>query len=1230
MNTAEHLEAITDTGRFEHLATLVLRKTDKNYEAIIHHGINAKGQPIVHPNDGFCLIPGSDPFHFLWVQHTTTRREGLRDKWLNDNKGDLVKAWERAQILKEEFPDAKFTVILSTNQRIPDEQSKAHLLDEDVYIKANELGLTVDIWEQSRYADFLDSNRDGQWFRKEFFGTDAQMLSSDMLLKLSEKSLATYKDRQFTSPDSWIDRQLVNRISQKPEQTTVTILVGESGYGKSAVAYSFLERHIESGGFGLFIPEHIIQGSISLEDALRKTLNSLCPSLLSEEASRIPDFIPNHSQFAIVVDDINQVANPQIHILKLVNWAQPPYMVVCPLWPRFRHLVRDLEKSSAVDVIAVEQLSLAEGVMAVMTVAEKAGLEVSRLDTRSIAGRLRFDPWLIGSFGKLLEGASREQLSDLIENVVGNFIRKRLAEIAYAVSGGFFEHEYQEALSVLTAYMLQKRNIYPDWSEVKTWFHNSPEHLKRVRQLCEDRKLCRVSDAQFRFQHDRVFYYFAVNCIVEFLANISENSDVLFDPYYAEILGQALVKSPQSETVINEIRDAAPLALVSTIHHINIPSSEYQELLVQKVKEWVQYRGSSFSTPESIRGAVANNFINIDSPVVLDLVNTDFRLEVRWLGDFARFRNGDAKSVIGYCSLLNGQISGISRDENSLWEDLVDHARQHHRQQIIRDLMPMLESPDENSLKGLLVLVGFLALHELQDSLAKRWEQATNKSEILAETLWAAIRCSNDYFEDRLLYSLMNWWANPPGVDSSQLLEWQESISSRIGHALAFDASQEFVNFLIEESNQDERLRPLLADICALINSPDAIEFAVRVCAERNDEQERHRILSRWSSSSSINSPGKLPDDTVDRLQNIWQSIENSDSFREIAFQLWLHNVNHDQINVLELITPIQSTSFLFEQALWHRVLLQDESCVMDLASVLESDSGYFRVAWRLWCEEIEQVTEKYLETFADNISEDFSGGRLNDHYRVADMLRMIPQKDAERLLERYWNHLRFSRLFVQVAFFVGTSRCIELANEVLEEYPDDSNPFEHIDSSTVGFRHVTKNSPLTLEHFKNLQPHLSYFDDYMLGWYIDNCHQFGSEGREWCKNNLPETAKEFYRKKYLPTDEDLVQSLDNLPRERTSVLMWLSQFEQYDSPFNTSFPRKGMYSQNPLAILQKWINIEPTYWKFKVAAICVEEIGTREDLKILDVYLKDPWEKYQVDAIRENATFTVCRRTLE
>ncbi len=349
-----------------------------------------------------------------------------------------------------------------------------------------------------------------------------------------------------------------------------------------------------------------------------------------------------------------------------------------------------------------------------------------------------------------------------------------------------------------------------------------------------------------------------------------------------------------------------------------------------------------------------------------------------------------------------------------------------------------------------------------------------------------------------------------------------------------------------------------------------------------------------------------------------------------MAFQLWLHNVNRDQTDILELIVTIQATSPLYGQAIWHRARLKDGTCVTGLTSVLESNSRYFHVAWNLWCDEIIEVTERYLKAFVNNIPQDFSGGRQNDHYHIASIFKMIPQEDAERLLAKHWGHLRYSRLFVQAALFVGTSKCLEMANEVIEEYPDNINPFEHIDSSMDGFGRASENSPLTLEHFKNLQPYLSYFDDYMLGWYTENCHHFGLEGIEWCKNNLPGSTREFYQRRYFPTDDDLLQSLDNLPHHRNSAIMWLSKFEHYDRPSDRSFPIKWKYPQNPLAILDKWLKSEPTYQKLKIAATCIEEIGMREDLRILNVTLEHPWEKSEAERIRENTAFAVCGRTLE
>src|SRR5262249_26345291 len=118
LSTAARLEAMTDRALFERLATSVLRKADPRYALVIHTGINAQGETIPPPIDGLPLIPHSEPPHYVFVQHTTTDRERLRGKWLVGAGADLPKASAEAVQVRLALPQAVFTVVLCTNQRV--------------------------------------------------------------------------------------------------------------------------------------------------------------------------------------------------------------------------------------------------------------------------------------------------------------------------------------------------------------------------------------------------------------------------------------------------------------------------------------------------------------------------------------------------------------------------------------------------------------------------------------------------------------------------------------------------------------------------------------------------------------------------------------------------------------------------------------------------------------------------------------------------------------------------------------------------------------------------------------------------------------------------------------------------------------------------------------------------------------------------------------------------------
>lgn len=1215
MNTAEHLEAITDRGKFERLANVVLSKSDEMYAALIAFGINAQDETIPGPCDGFCQIPGSRPPHFVWVQHTTTDRKSLRGKWLSEKDGelgDLVKAARAASSLREHFPDAQFIVVLSTNQRLPTESLAA-----EVYEKADELDTAVEIWEQSRYARFLDSDRDGQYLRKTYLGTDAEMLSAELLSELGRKSLEIYKGRQFTTPSSWVSRELYNLLGRSSSDLSrrAKLLIGESGFGKSAAAYWFLEQHMKSGGHGLFIPDNVAQASVSLVSAIRHMLEELYPTLLSKEARLIPEIIPANSQFVVVVDDVNQTSNPTRLIGNLVGWAEPPYLLVIPVWPRFWNRVQKPEHRAGVDVITVDRMVEEEARDAIETVASAAGLEISGIEAFSLAAKLGYDPLLIGAFGELLEGTREEELNGLAEDTILRSIQSRIAKAASASNAGFFEHEYQDALSELSSHMLNRKQIDPQWVDVEAWLRNSPRRSAALRDLCGHGALCHVSrDGTLGFRHDRFLQHYLVSSIVQFLEAPSENADVLFEPYYAEWVGEALIRSPQDDAVLDLIRDELPLALVSAIRYLDNPTADYHRNIIRKVKEWVEIYAGRYgsSMPESIRGAVAISFMLTDSPAVPEIVDTTFGLDKYWLGDLARLRNGDPNGAMTYYS-VHGLWGG---DEAYFLLELVRHASLRHREQMSEGLKRILRSADTKpTLRGAPILAGFLGFPELQDSLIVWWGRLDDRAKHLAEAIWAALRCTESPEKNEFLDSLFVYWEGLPDLEEEHRPELQMSIADRLGSVLSVEASEDIARFLLLQGARFMSLREPIAHICGLIDFPYSIEFAVRVCAENQDE--RCSLMGWGPPFRPI-----LSVSSVSRLRHLWSDLENSDVVRNLAFRLWLANADRDQVDVLKVATMVTPTEPFFKNAIWERARLGDKACVPDLVSILEVDTSLFPIASHVWCDEIAAVAEKRLQSFDTNIPRDFTGGKLDEHYYLAEILRDVPIKDAEDLLLNRWTHLRYSPLFVQAALFVGTTPCLRLAREAINEYPDDVDPFEHVAQffRVLGFGGGlsvdTADPPVALRHIKNLEPYLDRLDEMTLRSFAAVCYHLGEESIAWCKKHFPDAVNESCRQRYCPTDEDLVRTLDHYSPNLWTV--WLDGF------------KKRHDERNPLDVVEKWLQIKPTYQKFEFAARCIEEMGCREDLRRLDVPLEYPIWQQMADYTKASVAFAVRRRTLE
>jgi hypothetical protein len=458
----------------------------------------------------------------------------------------------------------------------------------------------------------------------------------------------------------------------------------------------------------------------------------------------------------------------------------------------------------------------------------------------------------------------------------------------------------------------------------------------------------------------------------------------------------------------------------------------------------------------------------------------------------------------------------------------------------------------------------------------------------------------------------MDYWEAMPDTPEESKTSRQRDTAQSIQQLLSAEIDQEVVTYLVDQANHRPGLRSAIAHICGRIDLPDAIEFATREDA-RVEEWQQFSSLTHWAS---FNNP-RLSLASVTRLQQLWSDGENQASVQQVAFSIWLRNVDRDTVEVLPLIQPTPSGSPLYIRALIERALLGDTTCVPELLEKLEAYPGLYRVMPPIWNESLKQAVAARLQSFAANIPSDFSGGVLDEHYVLAPVLTDISVSDAEALLSEFWAHLRYSRLFLQASVFVGTPTTLALVDEVIDDYPADVDPFQYLDT-IYGFYDRSRKKRLTLEHLKHLEPYIErmkYDEQFPCGEF---CYHQGGDYLAWCEAHLSPKVNDACRNRSCPTEEDILQQLSGPTTHlRNHALDLLDQFRKRNDP------------DRFLDILRRWLHDNPTWQKVEAAAHCIEQLGSRADVAILDVQLEYAWEIHHAEIIKESARFTICRRTL-
>lgn len=1225
---------MSDSGQFEDLATEILRESDHKYRSVIQTGVNLEGKPISDPVDGLGRVPDTDPPHYVFLEFTTRQKSGLERKWLanpdgDGEKGDLIKAVEQADEIREENPAAEFSTVLVSNRVLNSEFVR------DVWSTADDFDISVDIWDVHRLSHFLQTNPDGQYIRKKYFGIQEERLSEPLLLELSEKSLRHYREN-FHIPvvGAMVERPelatILDRAQNSGARSYFMPIVGDSGFGKTVICYQAMSQWLEEEKPALRLDSDDIENSKSLWQAVQSGLDSLHPSLGASAGRTALQIARDNNHLLIVVDDLNRADNPSRLLSQLQNWMGGvekeageggqngttsnsgglPITILCPLWPRiWGQEERDINYNRFAEPIELGPLSAELAVRLIQSHADAIGRDVSNDQARTLAENVGRDPHLIGLLGQLIQANEPlENLPDTSKNVL-----KRYTEYAYETASEASDEslivpDYERAVEELSIDVLEHRNMSPAWRQIHEWSRSDTDKLDAIRELTKQAQILSILEQRpervLTFRHDRIRDFSLADSALDKIRRTDEIPEFLSDPYYHSILGTGIAYFRPSESTLSTLCDNNPLALLEALQKLNGDAPEYENKIGEAIQEWINQEGGHDEIPNSLLGKAMDLLRETDSDTVLDISDSLPQFPPVLL---ARFRNGDLRAGIQFCNSEFGGSPGTNYQQRDL---VFEEAKQRWGDQYTEELSDVLSSIDDESVQGALQLAGFLGPSGLATGLSDCWEEYQDVPELLPAFLWAVTECCIPD-DSSLVDQVLNQWASLPSggsIDDESEEITKGDVYSEVKFAITRDISDEQVQYYINAIDKYPDLKYHLSLILSKIPDPDALEIIVRIRAENIQEVDG---LSPWATHlldpwRPDNPHGQaLSSDVKERMNNLWSNKDNSDEVRTGAFVLWARNANSEDLEELKQASQNDLFSYTAHR---YRLELGDETVVTTSSLDFEENAGLVEPLSNAWSPDAFGLINDLLE----QCSPDESGDLF---YHIGDLLFRIPSKDVETLLENHWGKIKYRPKFFQAALYAATPETRELVASAFEDTDNTGGLLTHV-GMNFGFNTYGRSELISREHLISLEPYLEAIPDLDLVHIAEKAAELGMS--DWATEHIQPLLSKDHRQNHYPTDDDILREVNDLADGedvRREIQGWMLRFENRASPKSRAF-----------RILEEWLQQDPTVEKYQMVAEVIKKWGTRDELSILDNISLDDG---RVQQFYDDAEFGVKVRTL-
>ena len=1216
--TRQRLTQITDPGHFEQLATAVLREAEALCHRIVHVGINSEGKTVRSPVDGIMYTSVDGQRHMLAVHHTTCRQSNLRGKWLRDPDSDLHKTQRELKAQREKTPELGATLILTTNK------DPAVELVHEVERAGRETGIEIRVWAGSALAHFLDFNPKGQWIRKTFLGVGPTHLSKESLSELSVHCVesALLQD----NPEQWVDRAIDEKLRNRVEGR-IQFVLGESGVGKTVACLKCLQRHVQAGGYGLVVTDEVLSTSLTVEDAIERTLRNLQPTLAGGVGNEALSLISENEQFLLVIEDINRSAQPPRLVEKLTAWSayatkekdRRSWSILCPVWPRTIALASIREgKIANESAVVVASFGQGEGIAAV----KRRRPGATDLEAEAMASSLGFDPLLIALHGD----------SDAIpdpETVIHSYIERALERVAASI-GTYTAGEYRRALRILSIEMLKRRLLEPRFADVLEWIVEERPIGSMLREVSGLREVVRLEgtteNQHVMFRHDRVRDHLLADAIADAISRDELPAPVMSEPYFAEVIGMAVARGGVALATIEKITESNPLALFCALRHCSKPYTDHVQHLVRAAKNWTERGAWRDPLNEALRAAVLRTLTECDGPHVkrmCESIGRDFP-DVWSLR--ARFRNGDLYAGVELCAHVPPGVGWAGHVE------LIDHVVEKGDSRFVFELEHLLRRKDLTAAwrRGALRLAGFVASPELAGVLHESWVSDLSRMELLSDYFWASCRCCGDD-PAVLLEPVVDAWAAMPDEEEDRDVSPRVSFGAHeIRFAFRDKVPKRAIGYLLERAKGPELRWPLLVMLNG-IDNPDAVEFVVRELAQLDerleatghfspfalsavDEWSRRQLSPSFDRDTVGHRGAPMSADSRERLRELWSCNASGKLLRRRALRFWCATVARGDVPILR---TIDTSSEIGTLALFERLRRGDRMAIPALVTKLDGEhSEYWWQAGRyLWTDELTECLDRALARKEDELNTAEEDQTHNLDWILAERLTELPPKTAERLIIEHWAGLRQSAYYVKAALCVASPGLLERVKEVVAESDSAKSLFEHL-SSSFGLGFYGRSGVTRIEQMDGLLPYLEYLSESDIGMLWQACNKNG--WFDWRREHLDSLAKATGIR--FVDDAAALMELDR-DLHREGPLFPLDHWGE-------TFLKTGISIEHMMGVVEHWVSDRRQEKALLIAADLVTRFGKRHHVALLHRHKSADSQSGR--KIIQNADFELRLRSLD